>query len=186
MIKTIKRLTSLLLAGVLLTALLSACGAEQRVPSNADAVDPSTSPVRPLNEAVFSDSDLTLVNVFATWCSPCIQEIPDLQELQETMRDRGVQVIGVVLDTLNPDGTINTDAMASAQDLIELAEVSYPFYIPDTLSWDGALTTITSVPTTFFVDRDGTIVSGAYVGARDLDSWTEIVETELANLEAAA
>ena len=50
-------------------------------------------------EKVFSDYDLTLVNIFTTWCSPCVKEIPELQELYKEMKDKGVGVAGVVLDT---------------------------------------------------------------------------------------
>ena len=37
-------------------------------------------------EKVFSDYDLTLVNVFTTWCSPCVNEIPELEKLYEEMK----------------------------------------------------------------------------------------------------
>ena len=55
-------------------------------------------------EKVFSDYDLTLVNVFTTWCSPCVNEIPELEKLYEEMKEKGVGVVGVVLDTVGDDG----------------------------------------------------------------------------------
>ena len=41
-----------------------------------------------------------MVNVFATWCSPCINEIPDLEKLYQEMKDKGVGVVGVTRDTV--------------------------------------------------------------------------------------
>ena len=45
---------------------------------------------------MFADYDLTMVNVFTTWCSPCVNEIPDLEKLKNEMSDLGVNVIGIV------------------------------------------------------------------------------------------
>ncbi len=44
------------------------------------------------------DGTLTLVNFWATWCAPCVEEMPMLSDLQDTYRDRGFRVIGVALD----------------------------------------------------------------------------------------
>ena len=49
-------------------------------------------------QEMFADHDLTMINVFTTWCSPCIREIPDLEKLSKEMEDQGVQVVGIVLD----------------------------------------------------------------------------------------
>ena len=55
-------------------------------------------------EKVFSDYDLTLVNVFTTWCSPCVNEIPELgKNSMKRQKEKGVGVVGVVLDTVSDD-----------------------------------------------------------------------------------
>ena len=41
-------------------------------------------------QEMFADYDLTMVNVFTTWCSPCIGEIPDLQKLRDEVESQGV------------------------------------------------------------------------------------------------
>lgn len=133
-------------------------------------------------EEIFAEADLTLVNVFATWCGPCIQEVPELQKLSEEMEEDGVQVIGMVMDT----GTIEEtedEALETAKLLAEVAEAEYPFLIPDENLMNGRLSGIQAYPETFFVNKDGEIVGETYVGARDLDDWKEIVEKELEALE---
>ena len=62
----------------------------------------------------FSDYDLTMVNVFATWCSPCVQEIPDLAEIQKEMKDKGVNIVGVVTDTVDQTGE-NQEALEKGE-----------------------------------------------------------------------
>jgi thiol-disulfide isomerase/thioredoxin len=44
------------------------------------------------------DGDIRVVNFWATWCPPCIREIPLLVEIQDEYRERGVTVIGIAVD----------------------------------------------------------------------------------------
>ena len=133
-------------------------------------------------EKVFSDYDLTLVNVFTTWCSPCVKEIPELQELYKEMKDKGVGVAGVVLDTTDEKGNQDEEAVKKAGILQEKTKAKYPFLIPDTTMMNGRLQGISAFPETFFVDKDGNIVGDTYTGSHTLDEWKEIVEKELKNV----
>lgn len=133
-------------------------------------------------EKVFSDYDLTLVNVFTTWCSPCVKEIPELQELYKEMKDKGVGVAGVVLDTTDEKGNQDEEAVKKAGILQEKTKAEYPFLIPDTTMMNGRLQGISAFPETFFVDKDGNIVGDTYTGSHTLDEWKEIVEKELKNV----
>lgn len=133
-------------------------------------------------EKVFSDYDLTLVNVFTTWCSPCVKEIPELQELYKEMKEKGVGVAGVVLDTTDEKGNQDEEAVKKAGILQEKTKAEYPFLIPDTTMMNGRLQGISAFPETFFVDKDGNIVGDTYTGSHTLDEWKEIVEKELKNV----
>lgn len=133
-------------------------------------------------EKIFEDADLTLVNVFATWCGPCIREVPELQKLSEEMKEDGVQVIGFVMDTGTVEET-DEEALETAKLLAEIAEAEYPFLIPDEGLMNGRLSGIQAYPETFFVNSEGEIVGDTYMGSHDLDGWKEIVEQELAALE---
>lgn len=133
-------------------------------------------------EKVFSDYDLTLVNVFTTWCSPCVNEIPELEKLYEEMKEKGVGVVGVVLDTVSDDAKQNEDTVKKAGVLQEKTKASYPFLIPDSTMMNGRLNGISAFPETFFVDKEGNIVGETYSGSHTLDEWKEIVEKELKNI----
>ena len=133
-------------------------------------------------EKVFSDYDLTLVNVFTTWCSPCVKEIPELQELYKEMKGKGVGVAGVVLDTTDEKGNQDEEAVKKAGILQEKTKAEYPFLMPDTTMMNGRLQGISAFPETFFVDKDGNIVGDTYTGSHTLDEWKEIVEKELKNV----
>lgn len=132
---------------------------------------------------MFADYNLTMINVFATWCSPCINEIPDLQKLREEMKDQGVNVAGIVLDGIDASGSANEETVETAKVLADLTGVSYPFLIPDQSYMNGRLAGINAVPETFFVDKEGNIVGETYSGARSLEEWKSIVEAELKEAE---
>lgn len=139
-----------------------------------------------ITESIFAEHDLTLVNVFATWCSPCVREMPELEALRKSYEEKGISVgvVGVVTDTRYYN-EIDTGAVERAQQLYETAGVNFPYIVPDETAMNGRLQGIESVPETFFVDKNGNIVSEAYVGARSQSAWEEIVEDELAKLGGA-
>lgn len=130
-------------------------------------------------QEMFADYDLTMVNVFTTWCTPCINEIPDLEKLRNEMADQGVNVIGIVLDAVDNFGNIDENAIENAKILAEQTGVTYPFLIPDENYLNGRLLGIQAVPETFFVDKEGSIVGDTYSGSRSLDAWKAVVEEVL-------
>ena len=124
-----------------------------------------------------------MVNVFATWCTPCVQELPDLQKLSEQMADKGVKVVGVVMDAVDENGDSSEEGIEKAKMLQKQAQITYPLIVPDSGWMNGRLSNIQSYPETFFVDKNGNIVGETYGGSAGLEEWTEVVEKELAALE---
>lgn len=137
-------------------------------------------------QTFFQQYNLTLVNAFATWCSPCVQEMPELEELRKTYEEKGIKlgVVGVVLDTKTQLGT-DENAVERAKVLYQRSGAQFPFMMPDETNMNDRLTGIESVPETFFVDRQGNIVSDPYVGARSMEAWSQIVDQELAKVQGA-
>ena len=134
-------------------------------------------------EKVFSDYDLTLVNAFTTWCSPCVNEMPELEKLYEEMKEQGVGVVGMVLDTVGDDGSVNDEAVKKEQVLKEKTGVTYPLLIPDSGFLNGRIQGLQSFPESFFVDKEGNIVGDPIMGSNDFDGWKEAVENQLAALK---
>ena len=98
------------------------------------------------------------------------------------MKETGVGVAGVVLDTTDEKGNQDEEAVKKAGILQEKTKAEYPFLIPDTTMMNGRLQGISAFPETFFVDKDGNIVGDTYTGSHTLDEWKEIVEKELKNV----
>lgn len=137
---------------------------------------------------MFSDYDLTMVNVFATWCSPYVNELPDLQKLSEETKsdkDKKIQIVGIVLDTVGANGETDSDALEKAQTLQSQVQITYPLLVPDSGNLNGRLKDIQAVPETFFVDKKGNIVGNTYSGSHTLQEWQEIIEAELTAVQEA-
>lgn len=130
----------------------------------------------------FANYDLTMVNVFATWCTACIQEIPDLVEVQKEMQAKGVNIIGIVTDTVDDTGE-NQEALEKAKLIQEKTKANYSFLMPDKTNFNGRLNGIQALPETFFVDKNGQIVGETYSGSHNKKDWTAIIEKELSALK---
>ena len=130
----------------------------------------------------FANYDLTMVNVFATWCTACVQEIPDLAEVQKEMQPKGVNIVGVVTDTVDDMGE-NQEALEKAKLIMERTKANYSFLMPDKSNFNGRLNGIQALPETFFVDKNGQIVGESYSGSHNKKDWMEIIEKELARVK---
>lgn len=93
------------------------------------------------------DSLVSLVVFWATWCIPCIEEIPQLKHFQTTYADRGFRVISINID--DPEGH-------TAPVMAQQFEINYPVLVDDG-SGEKAFGGIRALPTSFLVGRDGTI-----------------------------
>lgn len=107
---------------------------------------------RPVASSHFAGQVLVL-NFWATWCPPCIAEIPDLREFHAAHATNGVVVIGAAIDE---DGAAKVKPFAARNRL------NYPVLLADPAVQD-LFGGITGVPTTFIVDRSGRMVA-RYLG----------------------
>jgi thiol-disulfide isomerase/thioredoxin len=135
-----------------------------------------------VDQSVFEDHTLTMVNIWATFCSPCLKEMPDLGELHQEYADQGFQVLGIVIDVLNQDGSVNSDQLETAQLAVEETGANYIHLLPSEDLIMAKLQYVTGVPETIFVDAQGNQVGESYMGSRSKEAWAEIIETLLSEM----
>jgi len=88
-----------------------------------------------------------LVIFFATWCPPCIQEIPDLIKLQNQYSTNGFSVVAFSVD----------QEKKVVQKLVERKEINYPVMMADdavTRDFGG----VYGIPTSFLISKSGTVL----------------------------
>ena len=132
---------------------------------------------------VFADHKLTMINVWATYCSPCLQEMPELGELSKEYKDKGVQIIGIPIDTLEQDGTWSQSQVANAASLASQAGADYLHILPSQDLIQAGLSDIYAVPTTFFVDGSGNVTGDTYMGSKSKKEWEKIIDQTLENMK---
>lgn len=132
-----------------------------------------------VNQDIFKNHDLTMINIWATFCPPCIREMPDLGKLNKEYADKNFQVIGIVVDVLNDDGSLSQEQVELAKEIITKTNANYLHLIPSEDLINAKLEDVNLVPETIFVDKSGNIVGQSYVGARSMSEWKEIVDKTL-------
>lgn len=99
---------------------------------------------------------VVLVNLWATWCEPCKDEMPALQSFYDEYQDRGFTVIAI------NDGESQADVLQ----FLEEYELTFPVWLdPTFMATDQVFKTI-GLPTSFVIDRNG-IVRLYWVGGID-------------------
>lgn len=113
-----------------------------------------------VTQAVFADAKITMINYWATYCSPCIKELPELQKISKKY-EGDAQIIGVVIDT--DFSKKDSVQYKNALKYLEWAEADYL-----NIELAGGLLdyaqTLEYVPTTIFVDSDGNIIGDPVIG----------------------
>jgi thiol-disulfide isomerase/thioredoxin len=115
------------------------------------------------------EGQVLLVTFFATWCPPCIQEIPSFIAVQDSFRTKGFSVVAFSLDEGGPEPLYN---------LIKKYGINYPVMLAD-LDVARGFGGVTGIPVTFVVNRKGEIVK-KYLGYVEHDVLEEEVKLMLA------
>jgi rhodanese-related sulfurtransferase len=138
-----------------------------------------------VDEGIFADYKLTMINIWATFCGPCLREMPELGTLAADYAGKGVQVAGIVADvTRSTDGSFSISQVQLARSLVSQTGADYLHLLPGTDLISAKIGQVNSVPETIFVDSQGKLVGKSYVGARSGAEWATIVDALLEEVGA--
>ncbi len=128
-----------------------------------------------VDESIFKNAKITMVNIWGTGCAPCIEEMPDLQKVNDDLDD--VQVITIAGDVTS---MTDTDCLEEAHDI---------------MSTQGATLTVllgskelkeafpyAATPTSYLVDANGNILGRPRVGAGDYDTYVAWIQEAMEQL----
>jgi len=90
-----------------------------------------------------------LINLWATWCEPCIEEMPLLEDLSQKFSQADFEIIGVSIDESGYENQIHR--------FLDSAEISYPIWLDPSNEFQFKFRTI-GVPESFLIDGEGRIV----------------------------
>ena len=109
------------------------------------------------NEVSLQDyrGKIVFLNFWATWCLPCLVEMPSMEKLYNEFKDKGFTILAI--------------DMQEDADSVSVFKEKYKLNFPILLDSDGSVGQfygVRSIPTTYLVDREGYLI-GSAIGARD-------------------
>lgn len=136
--------------------VLAGCHAKPRAAANGEAPDFSVADLDGKKLALADyRGQVVLLDFWATWCAPCLEEIPHFIQMQEKYRAQGFQAIGISMD----------DGPKPVQEFYQQHKLNYPVAI-GTAKLADSYGGILGLPVTFVINRDGKIRK-KFVGATD-------------------
>jgi peroxiredoxin len=99
---------------------------------------------------------LVLLNFWATWCAPCLQEMPSMQRLYHTFKQTDFVLLAVSMDR---------QGAQAAKPYTERLQLTFPVLLDHTNDV-GRQYGVRGLPSTYLIDQDGRLL-GAAIGARD-------------------
>ena len=107
-----------------------------------------------LDLAAFSNQAVVL-DFWASWCKPCLSELPVLNALYADYKAKGVVVIGLLLDT---------DPADVLEQTMRTLQVDYPVGMGASLVNEGLFADVRVIPTKYFLDRNHRLVGDPVTG----------------------
>ncbi|NOY64831.1 MAG: TlpA family protein disulfide reductase [Nitrospirae bacterium] len=110
---------------------------------------------------------VVILNFWATWCTPCLEEMPALDILNKRYKDKGLVILGISIDRKRE----------TLEEFLSKNPVSYPILLDQKGEVFVNKFTVTGLPATYVVDKDGYIVE-QYTGKKDFTSqeFTDLIE----------
>ena len=139
-----------------------------------ETTDTEGNPVK--SEDLFGAHEITMVNIWTSWCGFCIDEMEELEAINGRIAEKDCAVVGLLADGSEEK------ALASGRETLRKKGVTYTNILPPEDLDD--IFYIEAYPTTYFVDREGVIIGTPIVGAR-IDQYEREIEALLAGDESA-
>jgi thiol-disulfide isomerase/thioredoxin len=116
---------------------------------------------------------VVVLNLWATWCAPCVAEFPDLVKLHHAYQDRGVTVVAVSVDDPN--------AREKVRRFLTAQKATFPAYLRKSGDMEAFINAVSpnwsgAVPATFLFDRNGRQIGAPLIGAHSFAKFAAAVE----------
>lgn len=144
-------------------------------------IESKTTDGRNVNNEIFLENKITMINVWGTYCSSCIKELPYLQEIHDEFKNNGFGVIGVIIDVNNE----NTKAkeFIKAKNILDENNIKYPNVLLDDKFKACTTGAVFLIPTTIFVNSKGNIIGEIIETAYSKEQYTTIIQELLKDID---
>lgn len=122
-----------------------------------------------INEDLIKGYDLVMINIWGTFCPPCINEMPELGELAGELLEKNILLLGICVDVYDESG------LETAREIVEDTGADYPHLLVSDDLLNIYISGVTAVPETIFLDSTGTII-GSEIGSRSKEDWEAVID----------
>lgn len=130
--------------------------------------------------ADFAQNKLTLVNVWNVGCTPCVEEIPVLDQLNKEYAEKGAAIKGLYHDFAEG---ISDESRKEVEKILSEAKADYQqLLLSKEMVESDTITNLVAFPTTFLVNSEGKIID-TLEGSRDYEGWKKVIEDGLKQVE---
>ncbi|MBE6051389.1 MAG: TlpA family protein disulfide reductase [Clostridium sp.] len=132
-----------------------------------------------INQDILKDYDVTMVNVWATWCKYCVSEMPEIEKLYEKLPEK-TNII-----TICTDGTTKKE---EAKNLLSQTGAKFKTINSNDELQEKVIDYVKGYPTTFFVDKTGKVIGKLQIGTpaeegKITDAYLELLKDALSSVK---
>lgn len=127
------------------------------------------------SEDIFKEHEITMVNIWSTWCHNCVNEMTGLSEMSRKLADKNVAVVGICMDADEKPEECSKILKDHNVDFLNLMPVDGLYEL---LEYDGVF------PTSYFFGSDGTLLCRSFRGApAKMDEYEKVIDSLLKGKE---
>ncbi|MGL5651678.1 MAG: TlpA family protein disulfide reductase [Paraclostridium sp.] len=126
---------------------------------------------------IFSKNKLTMVNIWATWCGPCIDEMPEISKLYNEL-PTGTNVISICTDSGD-----DNESLDLAKEVMKKSNAKFKTLIPDKVLKKNLTKKIQVFPTTIFIDSEGKVIGSPHFGEPTAEGFKKSIDENLKLME---
>lgn len=133
-----------------------------------------------IDSSIFANNKVTLVNAWNVGCTPCINEIPELDKINKDYADKGAAVLGLYNDL---GAGLSEETKSQIKEIMDNANADYTqLTLAGTLGTDPLIVNMMVFPTTYVVDSEGNILD-TIQGSNDYDGWKAVIDSYLSQMD---
>ena len=126
---------------------------------------------------IFSKYKVTMVNIWSTWCGPCIEEMPEIGKLYEDLPE-GANIISICTDAGESEKTLSL-----AKEIMEKSNANFTTLIPDEFLKTNLTDDIQTLPTTIFIDSEGKVIGEPHFDGQTAEAYRNSINERLKMIE---
>lgn len=119
-----------------------------------------------IDETIFNGHKVTVLNLWATWCGPCVEEMPEFEEASKNYKTEDVQFLGLIIDSEDDE----------VKDLLKQLSITYPQIKADEQLKEQIIKKFDYVPVTLFVDENGKILENFVPGGTTKEALEKMLD----------